>query len=137
MKKIIAFALLLMVSVASFSQRVTTQALAAKTDYLKKSKNQKTAANILLYGGVASWVTCFFIIPKIKWGPAGAAGIFYATFGIGLFAMPASIPLFMASSRNKKKGMSLSFKNETTPQIKNGSFTARSVPSLTLKISLK
>ena len=136
MKRLISLLLLLTISTASFSQSATATTSQLKTDYLKKSKHQKTAANMLLYGGATCWITCFFIIPNIKWGPAGAEGIFYTTFGVGLIAMPASIPFFINSSRYKKKGMSLSIKNETIPQVSNRNFVYKAVPSLTLKIGL-
>ena len=70
-------------------------------------------------------------------GPIGQKTTFHAVPGVlGAAMMVSSIPLFIASGRNKKKGMSLSFKNEITPQIQKNSFVNRSVPSLTLKISL-
>lgn len=136
MKKIIVFAILLIFTTITFSQQTKPSSTLTQQDYLKKSKHQNTAASIFLYGGAASWVTCFFIIPKIKWGPAGAEGIFYGLFGVGLLAMPASIPFFIAAGRNKKKGMSLSIRNETAPQLQNSNFTYRAVPSVTMKIKL-
>jgi hypothetical protein len=50
--------------------------------------------------------------------------------------MLASIPLSLAAHRNKKKGMRLSFKNESTPKLQQGSFVNQAVPSLNLKIHL-
>lgn len=47
MKKIIIISMLLILSAASFSQPATT------TDYLQKSKKQKTAAWIMMSGGLA------------------------------------------------------------------------------------
>jgi hypothetical protein len=55
---------------------------------------------------------------------------------IGGVAALSSIPLFIASGRNKRKGMSLSFKNETAPQIQKNSFVYRTVPSLKLRLNL-
>jgi hypothetical protein len=51
--------------------------------------------------------------------------------------MLGSIPLFLASGRNKRKAMSLSFKNETAPQLLKGSFAYRPIPSVSLKISFE
>src|SRR2546423_13757280 len=51
MKKMIAFCLLLSVSGATFSQADTTAFNVMRTDYLKKSKNQKTIAWIMAGGG--------------------------------------------------------------------------------------
>lgn len=52
MKKIITLSLLLVLfSGISFSQAITKNLPALKTDYLQKSKNQKTGAWVLLGGG--------------------------------------------------------------------------------------
>ena len=140
MKKIIVFSLLLIISATSFSQQTTTPLV--KTDYLKKSKKQKTIAGILAGTGVglvmAALVTTSandaanFIIGE------EASGFNTGTtlFAIGGIMTLSSIPLFIIAGSNKRKGMSLSFKNETSPQIQKSSFVYKYVPSLTLKISL-
>jgi hypothetical protein len=56
--------------------------------------------------------------------------------GIGVLSAIGSIPFFIASGKNKRKGMSLSFKNETAPQFFKRNFTSRSYPSVAFKISL-
>ena len=121
MKKYIIFLMLLILSATSFSQ-----------DYLRKSKNQKTAAWILLGGGSALVVTGILLANNATIDNLGTgAGVAIA----GGVVMLGSIPLFLASGRNKKKGMRLSFKNETAPQLLKGSFVYRPVPSVSLKIS--
>jgi hypothetical protein len=144
MKKIIVFVLMLSLSAASFSQ----QAPGIKTDYLKKSKNQKTVAVIMAGGGVLLVFAAVFIIPKEEVVSGSSQSSFFSGYTIetngfkvaagiaGTLCMLGSIPLFIAAHKNEKKAMSLSFKNETAPQLKNNSFTNRPVPSLTLKISL-
>jgi hypothetical protein len=54
--------------------------------------------------------------------------------GIGAASVLGSVQLFYASRENKKKGMSLSFKNETIQLLQKSSFIYRPVPSLALKI---
>ena len=54
----------------------------------------------------------------------------------GLVIVATSIPLFIASSKNKKKAMSMSFKNESAPRLVKSNLVYLSVPSLNLKISL-
>ena len=146
MKKIILFAMFLTLSATSFSQP-NTETPKVKADYLQKNKNQKTAAWILVGGGAALIVT-----GSIVWANdinkaaetdpfEGIAAIYTSTSGYwivaaGLVAAAGSIPLFIAAARNKRKAMSMSFKNETVPLLQDGSFVNRSVPSLTLKISL-
>jgi len=60
MKKIIAFLTLLIIGMSCFSQQ-TDSLQSIKTDYLRKSKNQKTAAWVLLGGGIAMTITGMII----------------------------------------------------------------------------
>jgi hypothetical protein len=52
MKIIISFTLLIVFSISSFCQSTPNDLPTVKTDYLKKSKNQKIAAWVLLGGGI-------------------------------------------------------------------------------------
>ena len=63
-------------------------------------------------------------------GIKGALGL------TGVVAMLGSVPFFLASSRNKKKAMSLSFKNQTAPQLNRNSLVQKSFPVLSFKINL-
>jgi len=111
MRKIIVYILLLVIPAVSFCQSLPNDAPDIKTDYLKKSKNQKTAAWILLGGGFALSTTSILIAtPKatedLTYGLAGflvgepvpennytAESILLVT---GIAAMLGSIPLFIA-----------------------------------------
>ena len=134
MKKIIVFTLLLMVSVVSFSQP-NTETPKVKADYLQKSKNQKTTAWVLLGGG-AGFILVGTLIGNSKEASFSDAGTGVVLGGIGALSMLGSIPLFIASGKNKRKAMSMSFKNEMVPQLQKSSFVNQLVPSLSLKISL-
>lgn len=115
-------------SATSFSQQTSPSPGLTKQDYLQKSKNQKTTAFILLGVGAAAIAIA---------APGNVSLDVLPVFVIvGGVATIVSIPLFIASARNKRKDMSLSFKNETAPQIQKRSFVYQNVPSLTLKISL-
>ena len=60
-----------------------------------------------------------------------------ATFLVaGLAGMLGSIGFFISAHKNKKKALSLSFKNEQSSQLQKSMVLYRSVPSLTLKINL-
>ena len=147
MKKIIIYSLLLIFSTATYTQQTYgVSPPLTKTDYLKKGKNQKTAAWLLLGGGATvsligiaveansannALIDLFTLQPTITSSSSG--GVLLITGGV---AMLGSIPLFIASSRNKRKAMSISFKNEKVPQFMNGSIVNRPVPSLSLKINL-
>ena len=96
----------------------------------------------MLGGGAALFLTGI-VIPKGELVHSSILGDDYKNDGIkgglkltGIISMLVSIPLFIASSKNKKKAMSVSFKNNPSQQIQRGSFVNRSVPSLTFKIHL-
>ena len=132
MKKIISLSLLLIISATSFSQQTKPSSTLTQQDYLQKSKVQKKTGLILLLGGTASVLVGTVVVTMITQSYAAGAIPFVA----GLIAIPASIPFLIAASRNKKKGMSLSIRNETAPRLQNSNFIYRAVPSVTLKIHL-
>lgn len=140
MKKSFIMLFVLAIHFTGFSQQTNPAPVLTKQDYLKKSKNQKTTAWILLGSGTAL---------VIGGGLANAHEIYdpnsfersYSDKGTpfvitGLAAMAGSIPFFIASSKNKKNAMSMSFRNEPAIQIFKNSFVYRSVPSLSLKLCL-
>ncbi len=149
MKKIIISFLMLAVSAATFSQQTKTIIpQLTKTDYLQKSMNQKKAAWILLGGG-ATLVLTGILIPQGDYtgipypfnvfpyldshkndGIKGALGL------SGTLTMLGSIPLFIASAKNKRKAMSLSFKNEKAPVIQQSGINTGYYPALSIKIGL-
>ncbi|MES1214639.1 MAG: hypothetical protein ABUT20_03900 [Bacteroidota bacterium] len=156
MKKIISFMLALVITESAFSQQLTPSPTFTKQDYLQKSKQQKTAAWVLLGGGFAlSSIGAIVAAPKaaedigyvalllpniIVGNPQPEPQNDYTAETIliigGTAAMLSSIPLFIASGKNKRKAMSLSFKNETVPQLYKSSLVYNSIPSLTLKFKL-
>lgn len=149
MKKIILFSMLLIVSASSFSQQINSSAALTKQDYLQKSKKQKTAAWLLLGSG-----TVMMITGSIIWSNAveetitnDPIGIFYAPYtttkgtgltAAGLLVSAGSIPLFIASGKNKRKAMNASafFKMETIPVIQRPAFVPNTYPAVSLKIGL-
>jgi hypothetical protein len=153
MKKIILYTLLLVFPAVSFCQSTPNNLQAVKTDYLKKSKNQKTTAWILLGGGFALSTTSMLIATsKVTEDYVYVfAGVFsgepapqnnYTAESIllvtGTAAMLGSIPLFIASGKNKKRAMNMSttIKMEKAMIIERQSFVQTSYPAITLKIKL-
>ena len=142
MKKIITCTVILAFSATSFCQQNVQKQSLVKTDYLQKSKKQKTVAWVLLGGG-ATLVLTGIIIPKgdlvyeaflfSSYENDGVKGTFEL---IGLVSMITSIPFFIASKKNNKRAMSFSFKNEPATQLVKSNLVCRSVPSLNLKFSL-
>jgi hypothetical protein len=136
MKKIILFSMLLSLSVTSYSQQTNPSTALTKQDYLQKSKNQKTAAWVLVGGGAVLIVTGGIvwanqINKKAETDPFGALADAYTTTTgdwisvAGIVAAAGSIPLFIAASKNKRKAISLSFKKEMIPRLQNQSFVNR------------
>lgn len=135
MKKIMLYALLLVITTSSFSQSITRVPL-SREDYLKKSKNQKTAAWILLGGGTVLIGTGFLIGDREEssFDDAATGGIIAAT---GLLAAIGSIPFLFASGKNKRKGMAtIAFRNVSALQLKNSSMVYKTIPAVSLKINL-
>lgn len=151
MKKIIPLIAFFTIAVAAFSQQTNPPPTLPKQDYLLISKHQKTAAWLLVGGGVVLSATSliliaqkgaedvFNIIPGVITGDPKPQHDYTAEtilLTVGGAAMLSSIPLFIASGRNKGKSLSLSLKNETTRQLQKNSFVYKTIPSITFKISL-
>lgn len=153
MKKVIIYAMLLAIPALSFTQSTENNLPAVKTDYLKKSKNQKTAAWILLGGGFALTTTSVLLAtPKAAeeisysigslFGGEPAPEVDYTVenilFVTGAAAMIGSVPLFIASGKNKKKAMNMTtnIKMEKATIFEKQSFVQSSYPAIAFKINL-
>jgi len=137
MKKGILYFLLLAFPAASFCQKTNDSVQVVKTDYLVKSKNQKTAAWVLLGGGVAL-IGAGFLIGDSKNSTFDDAATGAVLGGIGFLSTIGSIPLFIASGKNKRKAMKATtfIKMENSGRIQHQSFVQISYPSIALKIKL-
>jgi uncharacterized membrane protein len=137
MKKIITL-LMLMILLTSHSLYAQT-----KDTYLLKSKHQKTAAWIMLGGGTtllivggivaAHGLFDIFSSPDKASNNPGIGGILGIT---GVVAMLGSIPLFIASSKNKHKAMSLTFANQPLPALVRNITRNKPVTSISLQFNL-
>ncbi|SRR5258706_3005319 len=145
MKKIISFCLLFAVSVSVFSQTVTTMGSTTQSDYLKKSKHQKTAAWILFSGGTTlTTIGCVLALNDFGTGLGnivnphsqsvsnGAAAAVFAVTGIT--SIIASIPLFISASKNKHKALSITFKNDFVPELQNAAITKMPVSEISMVV---
>ncbi len=146
-KLLFSIVLLLVLNSGSFGQQINTPQKFTKADYLKKSKTQYTAACILLGSGIV--LTTVGIVIGLNVATDALIGILSfqqpkssndgeVLFYSGLAAMAGSIPLFIASSKNKKraKAVSASFKMENQSTIHQSAFVRTSFPSLSLKLNL-
>ncbi len=123
--------------ISGFSQQTTPN-----TDYLKKSKNQKKVALIMLGSG-ATLVFTGIVIPHGEVTHTGFLDDDYKNDGIksafqltGIVSMLGSIPLFIASSKTKRKAASLSISNEKIQSLQKASFAYKLVPAVRLTIRL-
>ena len=128
--------MILLISLASSAQ--------TKDDYLTKSKHQKTAAWIMLGGGAGLGLVGEIVglrgFADLASGQfhkgsnnMGAGGVLIIA---GSAAILGSIPLFIASGKNKRRGMSLSFTNQPAPAFVKNIAGNKYVPSVQLKFSL-
>lgn len=138
MKKLIIFCMIFFTCFNSFGQQVE------KTDWLQKSKNQKTAAWILL--GVGAGLDIAGIATTASNADKGLINTFggnekvnhgaeYALYIAGTAALAGSLTLFIASKRNKIKAASITFKNLVVPQLQNSTVFNKPIPALSLKIN--
>jgi hypothetical protein len=138
MKIIILFSMLFFLTTNLYSQRAIPNQLLSSQDYLKKSKNQKTAAWILLGGGA---LTSIIGLSQINLAGSDDGDINNAPgtilFFTGLAATITSIPLFSSAIKNKKKAINVSthFELRKNPTKSQSELTIHSIPSLTVKFS--
>ena len=130
MKKIMVYFLLLALPVTSFCQKTNDSVSVVKTDYLAKSKSQKTAAFILL--GIGVTTLAIAAVGDLDLDALGAVVV------VGGVATIASIPLFIASGKNKRKANNFTgnIKMENAPFFQNRSFVQKSFPAFSVKCSL-
>jgi len=135
MKKIFVFTMLFITATATFSQQIYSSPTLTKQDYLKKSRHQRSAAALLISTGLlcAGLGTLAVAINPDSDGH-DSGGVFFMVTGFAVIG--SSIPLFIASSKNKKKAASLSINIEPVSHICKSSLVFSKIPSLTVKINL-
>jgi len=135
MKKVIIFYLLLTFTISSFSQQTKSSPTLTQQDYLQKSKKQKTTAWVLLGGGVAVAAAASILDVSGDWTKSETP--YLVAIGVGGASMLGSIPLFIASARNKRKGMnaSTSFQIRKSPVPTNTGLALHSTPTISLKLN--
>ena len=154
MKKITSISIVIVFYYYSFSQVDTFSKQPVPHDYtyfMEKSRGQKTAAWVLLGGGVAMTVIGSVVYSNAynrnweedPWGTAltmgmntDPTGAIIATAGVLVAA--GSIPLFIASGKNKKNALSIStaLKMENMPAVQRASVFNRSYPAVSIKLAL-
>jgi len=135
MKKSIFYFLLLALPITSFCQMTNDSVPDIKTHYLVKSKNQKTAAWVLLGGGTAL-IGIGFLIGDNKNSTFDDAATGALLAGIGVLSTIGSIPLFIASGKNKRKAMktTATINMKTVPLFQKQSFIQNCYPAFSVNI---
>ena len=130
MKKVFIFTMSLLITAGIFGQQTPSPQL-TREDYLEKSRHQKTAAWVLLGSGAVLFAIA--APGKVSFDILGPMVV------IGTAAALASIPLFIGSARNKRKGMAITgiFKIETDPLIHGPLIVSRAFPSIGVKMVFK
>lgn len=106
-----------------------------KADYMEKSIRQKSTAWVLLGGGSAL-IVVGVLVGTNKNASFGNAGTGVIVGGLGFLSTLGSIPLFLASSKNRKKGISLSLKDQRDIHSPIISLMHKPIPSLSISLSL-
>lgn len=143
---------IMLLSVLAFSLQVSGQVSnpkipALQTDYAKISRNQKTVAWVMLGGGAVLATGGLIIVMNNVfyydwWEDSPDNGDYVlgsVMFYTGGAAMLGSIPLFIASAKNKGRSMAASahIKMEPMTDLRHGSFVKSSYPALSFRINLK
>jgi hypothetical protein len=124
MKKIFLVAItVLLMGFNCFSQS------AEKTNYLQKSRTQKTVAWVLFGTGAAINIIGVTQVNSPKNTPI-------VCWIVGSTIMFASIPFTVMGAKNKKRAAQLSLNTEQLYKLQNNNLYAVSYPALTMKISL-
>lgn len=139
MKKSIVFIVALAATCSSFSQQTQpdTVKYGTKDYYLQKSKRQKTGAWVLLIGGTALMGTGLLIADS-KNATFDQAGTGAIMIGLGFLADLGSIPLFIASSKNKKRAVkaSVSLKIQDALAVQKQNIMNTRFPAISFHVRL-
>ena len=106
MRKIFICTILFLITTSSFCQQKDFNQSLTKQNYLEQSKKQKTAARILLGGGAVVTVGAVILDVNSDWYKSETP--YLVAFSVGCASMLGSIPLFIASKRNKRNAMNAS-----------------------------
>ena len=142
MNRILLFCLLLSFTIAVTAQYADTTRYSLPTNYLQKSKNQRTVGWIMLGGGGLLTVIGLAVTAKdldelfgVSQGNNDATGevLIYS----GLAVMAGSIPFFISAGKNRRKAAAaVSFKMENATYINQLAVSARHYPAIGIKFRL-
>lgn len=130
---------LLMFGTPAFSQELEKDQSLLRTDFLKKSKNQKTAAWITT--GVGTTIILGTVLsaasdPFPEYGEDNTESVGTVPALIGLACIGTGAYLFIASGRNKKKAnvASVFIDIEKAPALTKAVFSNKSFPAIGVRV---
>lgn len=122
-------------------EKIITRKHSYETDYMQLSIKQKKTASVMVGGGVVLIVAPALILLNSELGDENLARktvITLSVMVVGGLSVLGSIPLFIASGRNKKRALTAStrFRMNSHPVINSSAFVRKSYPSLVIKLNL-
>lgn len=116
----------------------------SSNDYYRKSDHQKTAAWVFLGGGAAlviagGIISSNGVVDEIWTGHSSSYNTGGVIMGIGLASMAASVPFFIASSKNRKRAMNakIAVHLEQVPEVAHLTISRHYIPVAGLVFSLR
>lgn len=130
MKNVTICTMLLILSTTSFCQETQHSTSLTREEYLKKSKTQKIVGFVFLGAGAITLIS-------VSGGNSDLNTLSTVVVAGGLLTV-ASIPLFIASGRNKRKAKnaSVSFNFEKIQYIHQSQLSFHSIPAISIKLNL-
>ena len=136
MKQITFSMLFLLMLHQTYAQQKDSLSRRSSTDYALKSKNQKSGAWVLLGGGTAL-IAGGLLIGNRKESSFDDASLGAVIGGLGVISALGSIPLFLASGRNKRRAIgSAQIRVLPHPSIGNSLTYGSMYPEVYFKIKL-
>lgn len=135
MKRSIFCAIMLSFTLQSFCQSLDTANNSVKQKFLIKSRNQRSGAYSLLGLGSAL-IVGGLLVGNRKESNFGEAGAGFVMGGFGVISAVGSIPLFLASGRNKRRAAAIGYlRFERNPIAMQRGLVPEVYPAVCLRVS--
>jgi len=134
MKTILLLACFLVFTMTSYSQQNHISRPLTYEGYMKKSKNQKTAGEVLLVGGLLMVTIGAFT--SITEDPLAGDEFETILSSVGAASVACSMPFFILSGDNKRKAASISLEHQPVSHYLPNQLILNTQPALTIKIGL-
>ena len=125
----------MIVSFQLFSQQTQpVEYKPVKTDYLAKSKKQRTVGLILTTTGLALSFIGIGIAMYHYWEAETYLEAYAVLYWSGLAMIVTGVTFLSIAKKNKRKALSISFLNESSQQLRYNTVMNTSVPSVRLRL---